>query len=149
MKKEIERILDQHERAYRGDAWHGPSLRKILEGVDAAASAAKPVAAVHSIREIVAHIGAWQEEGARRIEGRGRALDPSEDWPEVADWDALLDRLDASHASFARAVATLDDEALDEPVKGRRESLYILLHGIVQHNLYHAGQIAILKKSIG
>jgi uncharacterized damage-inducible protein DinB len=149
MKKEIERILDQHERAYRGDAWHGPSLRKILEDIGDAASAAKPLAAAHSIREIVAHIGAWQEEGVRRIEGRGGALDSAEDWPEAADWDAILERLDASHAAFARAVASLEDEALDEKVKGRRESFYVLLHGIIQHNLYHAGQIAILKKSMG
>jgi uncharacterized damage-inducible protein DinB len=149
MKKEIERILDQNERAYRGDAWHGPSLRKILEGVGAAAAAARPIPQAHSIREIVAHIGAWQEEGARRIEGRGRTLDPAQDWPEAADWDALLERLDAAHAAFARAIASLEDEALDENVKGRGESLYVLLHGVIQHTLYHAGQIAVLKKSIG
>jgi uncharacterized damage-inducible protein DinB len=149
MRKEIDRILDQHERAYRGDAWHGPSLRKLLEGVGAAESAARPLASAHSIREIVAHIVAWQEEGARRIEGHGRALESAEDWPEVTDWDALLDRLDASHAAFAKAVASLEDEALDEKVEGRRESRYVLLHGVIQHTLYHAGQIAILKKSMG
>jgi uncharacterized damage-inducible protein DinB len=147
VKTEIARIQSQIDRAYSGEAWHGPSLLEILSGIEAKTAEAHPLPGAHSIAEILAHIVAWQEETTRRLRGDGRNLPPDEDWPETITFRAMVDRLKSSHEALVDAVSELSDEVLDEKVKGRRESHYVLLHGIMQHNLYHAGQIALLKKA--
>jgi len=145
---EIERIRKQLARTYSGDPWHGPSLRSVLQDVDAAKAKSRPLSAAHSIAELAAHILAWREETLQRLEGNGRDLPMEENWPEPPEWSELLERLDRSHDALGKAVAALDEEVLDEKVKRRRESHYVLLQGIIHHDLYHAGQIAILKKAL-
>jgi uncharacterized damage-inducible protein DinB len=146
--RELERIQDQIVRAHRGEAWHGPSLLELLEGVDETTAEARPLEGAHSIRELVAHVTAWQEEAVRRLQGRGRDLPPAEDWPDTKSWAALVERLKRAHDDLLEATDELEEGSLDRRLEGRRESAYVLLHGIVQHNLYHAGQIAILKKTL-
>jgi uncharacterized damage-inducible protein DinB len=148
MKREVARIQTQLERAYSGEAWHGPSLLEILSGVSAESVDKRALAGAHSIAEILAHIVAWQEEATRRLRGNGSDLPPAEDWPEGGAFPSMVDRLKSSHEALVEAVSGLSDEVLDETVKGRRESHYVLLHGIIQHNLYHAGQIAMLSKAL-
>jgi uncharacterized damage-inducible protein DinB len=147
MRKEVARIQTLLERAYSGEAWHGPSLLEILSGVDADTANARLLGGGHTIVEVLSHIVAWQEETSRRLRGNGRDLPPAEDWPEVPAFPALVDRLKSSHDALVDAVSELSDDVLDETVRGRRESHYVLLHGIIQHNLYHAGQIAMLSKA--
>jgi len=140
---EVARIRDQLERAYRGEAWHGPSLREVLAGVDEEAAAKRPVPN-HTIRELVSHVLAWEKEALERFRRSGTdELPPEKDWPENSlGWDELLDELDETHELLSGVIETLDDEALERGVLGSPASLYHLLHGIIQHNLYHAGQIA-------
>ena len=151
---ELERIVDQLQRAYRGEAWHGPSIREVLDGVDADAASARPVPNAHTIRELVVHVVVWEQEALARLAGKGRDdLPPEEDWPAGAGaWADLLDELDAAHERLTSAISELDaepgDEALDETVAGSPGTVYHLLHGVIQHNLYHAGQMAILKKAL-
>ena len=145
--QEIERIGKQLERPYSGDAWHGPSLRSVLEEVSSEAANARPIEGAHSIAELAAHILAWREETLRRLEGNGGDVPVAGDWPRPLEWSELLARLDRSHDALTKAVAALPEEVLDEKVKGRRESHYVLLQGMIHHDLYHAGQIAILKKA--
>lgn len=146
---EVARIRDQLERAYRGEAWHGPSLREVLADVDEEAAAKRPMPNAHSIRELVAHVVAWEKEALERLRGSGTDdLPPEKDWPETAmDWDELLSELDEAHERLSSAIGALDDEALAERIGGSPASVYHLLHGVIQHNLYHVGQIAILKKA--
>ena len=148
---EIDRIRDQMRRALEGQAWHGPSLIELLSGVDAARAAARPLAGAHSIWEITLHVAAWKDAARRRIEGEAAELLGEDDWPPVRDaseqgWQATLERLERTHQALDRAAAGLDDARLLGPVPGREYSIYFLLHGVLQHDLYHAGQIAILKK---
>jgi len=145
---EIERIGKQLARTYSGDAWHGPSLRSVLADVDVAAANERPIEGVHSIAELAAHILTWREEALRRLEGNGGDVPVAGNWPEPLEWSELLERLDRSHDALTKAVAALPEEVLDETVKGRRESHYVLLQGMIHHDLYHAGQIAILKKGL-
>lgn len=145
---EIERIRDQLRRAYSGDAWHGPSLKEVLEGVDADTASARPIADAHSIRELVLHIVAWEKEAIRRVRGEGSDLPPEEDWPDGADaWTALLEELEASHVRLMETLAELDDSQLEGAVIGTGGTVYHLLHGVVQHNLYHGGQIVLLRRA--
>ncbi len=151
---EIERIVDQLQRAYRGNAWHGPSIREVLDGVDADAASARPLSNAHTIRELVVHVVVWEQEAMARLEGKGRDdLPPEEDWPAgAAAWADLLDELDAAHERLTAAIAELapdlSDAALGKTVAGSPGTVYHLLHGVIQHNLYHAGQMAILKKAL-
>lgn len=145
--QEIERIGKQLERTYSGDAWHGPSLRSVLNGIDDAEAKARPVSGAHSIAELAGHILAWREETLRRLEGNGGDVPVAGDWPRPLEWSELLERLDRSHDALTKAVAALPEEVLDEKVKGRRESHYVLLQGMIHHDLYHTGQIAILRKA--
>jgi uncharacterized damage-inducible protein DinB len=151
---EIDRIIDQVRRAYDGDAWHGSPLRAILANVPAELAAAKPIRDVHSIREIVRHLTFWHDAVRRRIGGEVVEADEVEQWPVAIDsgeaaWQHELADLERTHVALLEAVSQLGAEGLEQPVPGKPYNVYILLHGMVQHNLYHAGQIALLKKAAG
>jgi len=149
---EAERIGDQIKRAYEGDAWHGPSLREILSDVTVAQASARPVSRAHTIWELVAHIAAWASAATRALDGERIDLSPQEDWPGVPDesetaWNEARRELEGVHRRLQEAVSRLGDDRLDDIVVGKDYSVYMLLHGVAQHDLYHAGQIAMLKKS--
>jgi uncharacterized damage-inducible protein DinB len=152
-KSEAARIADQLRRAFDGSAWHGPALLELLEDVDAATAAAKPLPEVHSIWELVLHIAAWDDAGLQRM--RGKKCQPAglANFPRVtkateAAWRKAVAATKRTHETLVKTVAGLPDSRLGERVPGKRYDFYHLLHGIAQHELYHAGQIAILKKAL-
>jgi DinB superfamily len=154
MTKETVRIADQMRRAIGGEAWHGPPLREILSGVTAAQANGRPLATLHTIHELVLHIEVYASGALRAAEGDLMPKIYSTD----LDWRTPRD---ASHAVWAESVALLFDagerltasveafpnERLGDTVPGRQYDFYYLFHGIVQHSLYHGGQIAILKRA--
>lgn len=154
---EIERISDQFRRAFDGNAWHGPSVMALLEGVTAAQAAARPIPSAHSIWQLVSHIAAWERACLRRLNGDPAQLTDEEDWPAVSDtseaaWQKTKDELVATHQQLLDKIGGLDDARLNQPIindpSTTYSSVYVTLHGGVQHDLYHAGQIAILKKAV-
>ncbi len=149
---EIDRIADQLERAFDGDAWHGDSLLMILKDVTAKQAAATPIAHAHSIWEMVNHIRAWRPAIEARLNGQVRELAGVADWPPVTDtseqaWRDCIRDLCQRHESFIKAVRAFPEGKLGENAPNREHSFYVMLHGMVQHDLYHAGQIAMLKKA--
>jgi uncharacterized damage-inducible protein DinB len=149
---EIDRIADQLSRAFNGDAWHGDPLMKILEGITATQASAHPIKGAHSIWEIVNHIRAWRPAIATRLTGKAAELKGDEDWPPVTDtsdvaWRNSISDLREKQDALLKAVRTFPENKLSENAPNRDHSFYVLLHGMVQHDLYHAGQIAILKKA--
>lgn len=151
--REVERIADQLRRAFEGNAWHGPALSEVLSGVTGEKAARKPLIAAHSIWEIVLHVAVWQSVVRRRLMGEViDKLPPEQDWPPVKDpsenaWRNLLESLKQGNRQLQQAISEFSDERLSEPVPAKGYSTYVMLHGVVQHDLYHAGQIAILKKA--
>jgi len=151
---EIARIVDQMDRAFSGDAWHGPNVMSLLEGVSAADAQKHAVRGAHSIWELVNHIAAWNGIMRRELEGESFEVTAEMDWPPVretseAAWKQSLDNLRESRAKIRMAVERLSDDRLDGiPVPRTQNTRYVMLHGLVQHDLYHAGQIAILKKAL-
>jgi uncharacterized damage-inducible protein DinB len=152
---EIGRILDQLKRAYEGNAWHGPSVREVLAGVTAEQAHARPLPNAHSIWELVQHIAVWENVGRRRLEGDRAEINISspEDWPPADDisedaWEQAKAALDRGHEALSTAIARLDESLLDQPIMEGLSSAYVTLHGVIQHDLYHAGQIAMLKKAL-
>lgn len=153
--RESERIADQFRRAFEGEAWHGPGVLELLAGVSSEQALARPVAGAHSIWEIVAHIRVWDGVVVRRIHGEVVQPTPAEDWPAIVestelDWQDELYALKLAHAKAYNAIYALPDERLKQTVLGKPEyhNFYLELHGVVQHNIYHAGQIALLKKAL-
>jgi uncharacterized damage-inducible protein DinB len=150
---EVERIVDQLNRAFSGNAWHGPAVLETLEGVTAKQAAAHPIDDAHSIWELALHIEAWTTAGRRRLQADRAQLSDAENFPpasgtgEVA-WKQVQESLKQAHDELAAAILQLDDSRLDQPIIDGMSSVYVTLHGVIQHSLYHAGQIAILKKAI-
>ena len=147
-------IADQLRRAFYGDAWHGDSLFEILDGVTAAQGAARAVKNAHSIWELVLHIAAWDGAVRRRMTGVALELADETNFPPVTDtsdesWRKALAHLRRVHNELIEAVEKFPEARLAEQVpgkKGAHYTFYYMLHGLAQHELYHAGQIALLKK---
>lgn len=151
--KEIEFIVDQLKRAYEGEAWHGPSLMEALSGVDAATAAARPLPKAHNIWQLVLHVANWNEVFLKRMDGGALQLSPEEDFPAVTDtseaaWKAALEKLKASHKNLEKRVSGADPSFLERRVPGKDYNFRFMVHGIVQHEAYHAGQMSILKKPV-
>jgi uncharacterized damage-inducible protein DinB len=145
-------IAEQLRRAFDGDAWHGPALLELLRDVDAAAAAAKPLPDAHSIWELVLHIAVWDAAALRRLNGEktqptGTANFPIVPKPTELAWRKAVADAKRIHDALVRKVAALPETRLRERVPGKRYDFYFMLHGVAQHELYHAGQIAILKKA--
>ena len=153
---ESARLADQIRRAFEGEAWHGDSLLEILKGVDAKMGAARPIAHAHSIWELLLHITTWDDATIRRAEGNAYEPTDAENFPKVTDssaaaWQKALDRAKTTHDKLVKLVGAFPESRLDDQVPGKDESYhnyYYLFAGIVQHELYHAGQIALLKKAL-
>jgi uncharacterized damage-inducible protein DinB len=151
---ETARLADQIRRAFDGEAWHGDSLMEILADANAKTAAAKPVPNAHSIWELWLHIAAWDGATIRRAHGHAVQLSDAENFPLVKDtsdaaWRNDIETVKQKHDELVETVASFPDSRLQEQVPGKKESyynFYYLFSGIVQHELYHAGQIALLKK---
>ena len=150
---EIERIRDQLQRAFDGDAWHGPSVMQLLSDVTAQQAATRVFPGAHTIWELSLHIGAWEGACLARLQGARAELTDDEDWPAVMDtsenaWQQCKSTLVDGNAKLKNAITSLDEQRLDQPILPGMPSVYRTVQGVVQHDLYHAGQIAILKKAL-
>jgi len=141
------------DRAFSGDAWHGPSLMALLDGVSAEDAAKRSISQAHSIWEIVNHVCAWNAIVRQRLGNENVEVTAAMDWPTVpaagdGAWQSALKSLKHNRKQLRQTVERLTDPQLDEKPSHSRDSRYVLLHGLIQHDLYHAGQIAVLKKAL-
>jgi uncharacterized damage-inducible protein DinB len=147
-------LAEQLRRAFNGDAWHGPALLELLADVDAKTAAAHPIPDVHSIWELVLHVEAWDAASLRRLDGEvcqpeGTDNFPVPPEPTEAAWRKAVADCKQTHNLLVKTVAALPEPRLRDQVPGKKYDFYFMLHGVAQHELYHAGQIAILKKAQG
>jgi uncharacterized damage-inducible protein DinB len=145
-------IAEQLRRAFDGNAWHGPALLELLQEIDAATAAAQPVPDAHSIWELLLHIAVWDDAACRRIAGQKYQPEGTDNFPLVpkpteAAWRKAIAHAKRTHDVLVKTVASLPEPRLRDRVPGKKYDFYFMLHGVVQHELYHAGQIAILKKA--
>lgn len=141
------RLHDVHE----GPAWHGPSLKEALAGVDATLAVRRPPHGGHTIWELAAHVGVWADVCRRRLQGEVIAgLPPAEDFPPAGAgdeaWRALLADLDRRTAGLRAAIKAFPASRLEEIVPAKDYTFATMIHGAPDHTVYHAGQIALLKK---
>ena len=155
MATELDRIDEQLRLSFEGDAWHGPAVLHVLDGVGAEAASAHPIATAHSVWEVVLHLGGTYSLVLRRLQGDGRQLTPEEDWPAIASttadsWRETVRALHGLNEELRRAVRGFSADRLDAPLVAEvRYAAYTQFIGVTQHNLYHAGQVALLKRALG
>ena len=152
MSLELEVLADQIRRAFRGESWHGPSVMEVLADVSAEDAAARPIAGAHSIWEILLHMSAGYTLVLGRIRGERAELSPGEDWPAVPEaspeaWQECRRTLEELNRQLESAVRAFPRERLGQQL-GSEYAAYTQFCGAPQHDLYHAGQIVILKKAV-
>ena len=142
---------DELLRLVNGDAWHGPSLRELLEGLSAEQALAHPLVGRHSIWEIVNHITVWHDVVTRRINGDVTDPEGDEDWPPVAGkdehtWQQACRELFSSAERIAGAMRSVGEEKMNETVPGKSYPFHVMLNGLPSHDACHSGQISLIKK---
>ncbi|MBI4418288.1 MAG: DinB family protein [Ignavibacteriales bacterium] len=152
----LQAYLDLIEESYSKKTWHGPNLRGSLRGVSARKAAARPAPGRHNIWEIAVHCAYWKYIVRRRILGERRGSFPlkGSNWfrrpgtlSEEA-WRTDLALLRRCHEGMVKAVRTLSPSALGRTPRGSTVSTRAILRGIALHDVYHAGQIQLLKRLI-
>jgi uncharacterized damage-inducible protein DinB len=148
---EAERIWDLLQRSFEGnDAWRCPSMRDLLGGLTAEQAALRPIPSAPSAWEILLHTTVYERVVLRRLKGeKVEHLPESEGWPQPAErtpdaWLQAKLAFGEARRALRQAVAGVSDERLLETVPGREYTHYVMLHGVVEHTLYHAGQIEML-----
>lgn len=145
-------LLDHLERAYRGPSWHGTALRGTLRGVTPPRALWQPGPDRNSIWQLLLHAAYWKYTVRRRLTGERRGSFPRApaDFPAVPDpadakaWRRDLALLDDEHEQLITAVRALDATTLERRRGSWRLIDYVL--GAASHDLYHAGQINLLKR---
>jgi hypothetical protein len=154
VKPEIEQLLAIVDAAYNRHSWHGTNLRGSIRGLTPAVAAWRPAPSRHNIWEIVVHAAYWKYIGLRRLTGGARGSFPltgsnffeRKTGLTAAQWKADVKLLDAQHQALRAAIAGLSPRALTVTPPGSKVSNFALLSGVAAHDLYHAGQIQLLKR---
>ena len=147
----LRRMLDE---SYEKKAWQGPNLRGALRGVTAAQAAWRPAPGRHSVWELVAHAAYWKYAVARMLAGgkRGAFPENGSNWfarsgpPTDRAWKADVANLDAQHRKLREGVVALEASDLGRKPPGSKYTTDTLVYGVVSHDVYHTGQIQILKR---
>jgi len=154
MKTETERIQKLIKNSWDGFMWHGNNLKEALNGVNAEIAFRKPAAGAHNIYELVMHLYCWRNFVYQHLAGNADykvEINSAVDWPTQyekteASWNEALQLLEKNQSDLTEAFAKITEAQLDESMHGRKFTWYDFAHGIVEHDIYHSAQIAILKK---
>jgi uncharacterized damage-inducible protein DinB len=153
-RTELDSLLGAIDEAFDRKAWHGTNLRGSIRGLGAAAACRRPAPGRHSIWELVVHAAYWKYAVRRRLVGdkRGSFSFKGSNWfsrpdePSEAAWQQDVALLVAEHKRLVEVARGLDPRRLHLPARGTRQTPAVLLRGIAFHDIYHAGQIQLLKR---
>lgn len=150
---ELTRILNHYDGVLNGDPWYGEPVWKILHGIPAQTASARPLSGAHTIWELVNHMTFWEGVVTKRLAGlRSGLVDELNFLPMPAptdeNWQTTLGEFRASNSIFREALAKLDPAKLEQLTAAGKRTYYDEAHGIIEHHVYHLGQIAMLKKAI-
>jgi uncharacterized damage-inducible protein DinB len=147
-------IADRLRRTLTGPMWHGDAVNQLLHGVSAGDAARTPVAGAHSIWALVLHMTAWANIARERLSTKAQP-DPSDaqDWPAVngtsiESWSDAQMRLTEAYERLAQHCEETEDASMDATVPGRDYTVREMLVGVVEHAVYHGGQIGMLKRAL-
>lgn len=154
MKSEINDLLEKLEDSFNGDPWYGESLMHKLENIDFEIANSTPEGISNSIANLVQHIINWRVYLIEKLKGNVEyaiELNTSSDWSNVeinskGDWTKLKSALEDTQDEITGLLQVNDDEFLELQVPGRSYNFKFLIEGIIQHDIYHTGQIAIVAR---
>lgn len=155
MNKEMQSIIRNFENTLDGTPWFGRPVYAILREVDTSIVYKKPTPDSHSLMDLLYHMLTWAEFTLRRIEKddqQDMAAFEKIDWrtidPVIHNWDDALGAYIATHQQIIAHLQTKNDDFLSEIVDFRNYNFRFLLNGLIQHNIYHLGQVAYLAKQL-
>ena len=158
MRTKTDLYIKQLETSYNGEPWLGTSIASKLKDVSAELAYARPMPDSHSIIEYVHHIICWREVLIMRLEGDFEtkiAINSERDWktypyayPDHKTWNAVLHKLDKSQNRLIDLLKNTDDDFLDKEKNKKKYDFETLLSGVIQHDIYHLGQIALVKSQL-
>ena len=155
MNKEVLTIANSFTDTLSSQPWFGRSVYEMLEEVDESKVHTKPNGTEHSMIELLWHMNVWAEFTLANLEKRSlkelKAIEEN-DWREIDPkkhtWKAGLEQLKATHTKIIELLNQSDDSFLSDVVPNRSYNFHYMLNGLVQHNIYHVGQVAYLKKML-
>jgi len=156
MQAELKKIGILHKSIQKGQAWHGKSLQEALDSLDYQQAAKAPFPGAHSVWRYVLHITAWRRFAIEKLKGNDGyqiEIGGNIDWPDIGEisrenWDNSCQALENAGQELRNSLSKETDALLAQTVSGKDYTFYILLHGIVQHDAYHCGQIVLTRKML-
>jgi uncharacterized damage-inducible protein DinB len=153
MKKEVQSIIRNLQNTLEGQPWFGRAVYELLGEIDESIISIKPNTTEHSLLELLWHMNTWAEFTLAHLENRSAdelTVIEQNDWrtidPEKHNWKKGMAQLKSVHEKIIGLLKEKEDSFLKEPVPGRKFNFRFMLNGLIQHNIYHAGQIAYIKK---
>lgn len=154
MSAELKHIRAMLKNNWDGSMWYGNNLSSVLKGIDAEKAFQKPTAGSHNIYELAVHLLCWRTFVIEMLKGNAAykvEINSEQDWPKVYEqtaitWSEAQSQLEKSQTELMNLLDAFDESKLGELVAGRDFKYHVLLNGVLHHDIYHSGQIAILKK---
>lgn len=155
MRQETERIMDLLYHTFQGNPWYGNSLLSVLQDISATQALQRFPGGTHNACELVAHMTNWRTFAIEKLKGNEDfdiEVNTSDDWPVIQtnteeEHHQRLDTLRQTQHQLINLLAVTPDNRLNDIVSGRDYSFRFMLYGIIQHDTYHQGQIALLLKA--
>jgi uncharacterized damage-inducible protein DinB len=148
METELSRIVSMLRQTFEKDAWHGPSVKQVIADIAPEQSMLR-LRDTHSIIELVCHMKTWRDYVTHKLRGNfDFKVTPELDFPQSKNWKECMQQLDENQQQLLAAIAAFPASKLNDIVPHAESShtFYELIHGIIQHDLYHTGQIMLIKK---
>jgi len=152
-------LLDALDEAFNRRSWHGTNLRGAIRGLTPHEAARRPRKGRHNIWELVVHAAYWKYAVRRRLTGDKRGSFPlkgSNFWPRPSaparsaasrdEWERDVALLDAQHRALREAVAAFPSRRWSQRAPGSPFTYAAIVRGVAAHDLYHAGQIQLIKR---
>lgn len=153
MNSEIQSIIRRIENTNTGEPWFGRAVYTLLEEVDTKKAIIKPEGREHSMLELLYHMNTWADFTLKRLEQdkiNNMAVFEKLDWrkidPKLHSWKKALTEFKSIHKKILAILNKKDDDFLREMVDYRKYNYRFLLNGMIEHTIYHTGQIAYLSK---
>ena len=156
MSAELKHIRAMLKNNWDGSMWYGTNLSSVLKDINAEKAFQKPTAGSHNIYELAAHLLCWRTFVIEMLKGNAGykvEINSEQDWPTAyqptdISWNEALNHLEKSQTELMNLLNAFDESKLGELVEGRDFKYHVLLNGVLHHDIYHSGQISILKNLV-
>jgi uncharacterized damage-inducible protein DinB len=152
--EELTAIIKKMDEVFDGNPWYGKAVLKVLKEMDPSTVYVKPNTKTHSAIDLIYHMINWQEFTLHQLEGNipDPARYESLDWrtinPVIHTWSAGIESYVSIHNRIINILKKSAADLLNRKAQHRDYNIRVLLYGLIDHNIYHCGQLAFLKKTL-